>query len=222
VTGAGPPIADAPATCVYVVDDDDALRDELCEALTAVGHTVRTYTDGAAFLAVHDTLGDGCIVLDVNMPGLSGREVQEELRRAGSRHQIVMLTGAATVPLAVAALQAGAADFIEKPLKLDTLIQAVARALARLRQDNQNRCRIEAAQKRIDRLSDREHDVLCGLVLGLQNKIIAYRLGLSIRTVEAYRAHVMTKLEVPSLSEAIRLALDAGVRPVGPITRTAN
>lgn len=213
------PPTDAEHTHVYVVDDDDALRAELTETLKARGHDVTAFPDGRAFVDVHDTLPDGCVVLDVNMPRLGGREVQEALRQAGSRHQVVMLTGAATVPLAVAALHAGAADFIEKPMRPDVLIQAVDRALARLRHDLHQRTRAAAAQDRIARLTEREHDVLCGLVLGLQNKIIAFRLGLSTRTVETYRAHAMDKLGVSSLSEAVRVALDAGIEPKGAIVR---
>lgn len=213
------PVPDTPTSCAYVVDDDAALRAELADTLAAAGLEVRTFPDGRAFLYEQAMLPEGCVVLDVNMPGLSGREVHHELRRTGSHHQIVMLTGAATVPLAVEALHAGAADFIEKPMRPATLRQAVMRALERLRQDQRARGRTAAAQRCLERLSDRERDVLAGLVLGLANKIIAYRLGLSTRTVETYRAHLMDKLEVSSLSDAVRLALEAGLEPKGAIVR---
>jgi len=204
---------------VYVVDDDASLRGELADALAARGFTVTAFADGHALLDAANTVAPGCIVLDLNMPGIDGLEVQRTLMHAGSPHKVVMLTGTGTISVAVAALQNGAVDFLEKPFRLDALVAVLDRALDRQRSEQAVRARCAAAHARVERLSDREHDVLCGLTLGLPNKIIAYRLGLSVRTVETYRAHLMDKLAVTSLSEAVKLALEAEIEPKGAIVR---
>lgn len=204
---------------VYVVDDDASLRAELADALSVRGFAVRAFADGEALLAAHTSLAPGCIVLDLNMPGVDGMEAQRVLAREGSAHKVVMLTGAGTVSTAVAALHGGAVDFLEKPFRLDALVAVIDRAVQRQRGEEEERARRAATDARLDRLSEREHDVLAGLTLGLPNKIIAYRLGLSVRTVETYRANLMDKLGVGSLSEAVKLALEAGLEPKGAILR---
>ncbi len=204
---------------VYIVDDDANLRSELADALAARGFAVREFADGAALIADHATYPPGCIVLDLNMPGVDGMEVQRTLAREGSAHKIVMLTGAGTISAAVAALHGGAVDFLEKPLRVDDLAAVVDRALQRQRHEQHERASRAAAIARLDRLSEREHDVFSGITLGLPNKIIAYRLGLSVRTVETYRANVMDKLGVRSLSDAVKLGLEAGHEPKGDIVR---
>ncbi|MFS0737424.1 response regulator [Sphingomonas sp. 1P06PA] len=204
---------------VYVVDDDATIRAELVDALSLRGFATRGFVDGEAFLAEQDDLEPGCLVLDLNLPGVGGIEIQAALSRAGSPHKIVMLTGAGSVSTAVQALHAGAIDFIEKPFPMEGLAKAIGFALVRLRQDRLELLHRQEAEQRVARLTERERDVLAGLVLGLANKIIAYRLGLSPRTVETYRANLMDKLEVKSLSEAIILARDCGLEPSHRILR---
>lgn len=210
---------DAGAPSVYLVDDDAAVRDELAEALSLRGFAVTTFAGGQELLDVQAGLAEGCIVLDVNMPGLDGMEVHRRLLQAESAHKVVMLTGAGTISMAVSSVQAGAVDFLEKPFHLDGLSQAIQRAIARIRDDVRKAARRSAALASIERLSQREREVMEGLVLGLPNKIIAFRLGLSTRTVEAYRAKVMDKLEVTSVSDIVRLAAEADIVPSGAILR---
>lgn len=204
---------------VYIVDDDAEVRAELGEALELRGFVVRVFDSGDDFVAQQAGLAPGCVVLDLNMPGLGGMDVQQALVERGSAHKIVMLTGAGSVSTAVRAIHAGAIDFLEKPFLVDDLIRAIGSAVSRQIQEVEQGGRRRQAEQLIARLSDRERDVLCGMVLGLANKIIAYRLGLSPRTVEAYRAQLMSKLGVRSLAEAVQIALEAGLEPRGAIVR---
>lgn len=203
---------------VYIVDDDSALCGELTEALTARGFDVLTFPNGEDLIERAADLRAGCVLLDLNLPGRNGLEVQDALKAAHSPHVVVMLSGEGTVSTAVKALHAGAADFLEKPFRPDQLASTIAQALLRHGKDAEHADRKIAAERKVNLISEREREVLAGLVIGLPNKIIAYRLGLSVRTVETYRANVMEKLGVRSLSEAVRLAIDAELRPAGPIT----
>lgn len=204
---------------VYIVDDDEEVRSELCEALELRGFAVNVFADGASFLAAQAALPAGCVVLDLNMPGMGGMDVQQALVDIGSLHKIVMLTGSGSVSTAVRAMHAGATDFLEKPFHVDDLVRAIGNAANRQLREVQEDSRRQQAEEHVARLSDRERDVLCGMVLGLANKIIAYRLGLSTRTVEAYRAQLMHKLEVKSLAEAVHIAMEAHLEPRGAILR---
>ena len=203
---------------VYIVDDDAELSGELAEALGTRGFDVIVFSTGEQMMERAAQLSPGCVLLDLNLPGRNGLEVQSALAEAGSPHVVVMLSGEGTIGSAVRALHAGAADFVEKPLRVDHLSATISQALHRHGQKARSASRKGAAEDRIGHLSERERDVLCGLVLGLPNKIIAYRLNLSVRTVETYRANLMDKLAVRSLSEAVRLAIDAELEPTGPVT----
>lgn len=203
---------------VYIVDDDSALCGELAEALVVRGFDVLTFLNGEDLIDEAPILRPGCILLDLNLPGRSGLEVQEALKATHSPHVVVMLSGEGTVSAAVRALHAGAADFLEKPFRPDQLASTIAQALARHGQDGQQVGKKAAAQAKVGMISEREREVLSGLLLGLPNKIIAYRLGLSVRTVETYRANLMDKLGVRSLSEAVRIAIDAELVASGRIT----
>lgn len=205
---------------VYIVDDDAEVRAELGEALELRGFLVAAFEGGEVFLEREAGLAPGCVVLDLNMPGMGGMEVQAALVERSTRHKIVMLTGAGSVSTAVRAMHAGAIDFLEKPFHVDDLVRAIGSAVNRQLQEVQQDSRRRQAEELTGRLSDRERDVLCGMVLGLANKVIAYRLGLSPRTVEAYRAQLMQKLGVRSLAEAVQVALEAGLEPRGAIVRT--
>lgn len=202
---------------VYIVDDEAEMRSELAEALELRGFVVTAFGDGEAFLARQASLPPGCVVLDLNMPGLGGMEVQQALVEQTSQHKIVMLTGAGSVSTAVRAMHAGAIDFLEKPFHVDDLVRAISSAVNQQLQEVEQDSRRRQAEELIARLTDRERDVLCGMTLGLANKIIAYRLDLSPRTVEAYRAQLMQKLGVRSLAEAVQIALEAGLEPRGAI-----
>lgn len=196
-------------TVVIVVDDDEAVRDSLCFLLAAGGYGARAFPSGAALLASEGVPGAGCLLLDVRMPEIDGVTTLERLRAAGFRLPTIIMTGHADVALAVRAMKAGARDFIEKPFSDGVILEAVADALAAPAAGGRD----SAAAARIATLTPREREVLEGLVAGLPNKSIAYDLGISPRTVEIHRAHVMEKLAARSLSELVRLALAAGIDP---------
>ncbi len=194
---------------VHLIEDDEAVRHSLVFLLATVGMPVRAYELGIAFLDSLGSLQPGCIVSDVRMPGLSGLELQRQLSELGVTLPIIIMTGHADVPLAVEAMKAGAIDFIEKPFDDEVLLSAIRVALNR--QEDAGREGLESAElrKRLDTLSARERQVLDGLLAGYPNKTIAYDLGLSPRTVEVHRAHVMTKMAASSLSDLVRMALQA-------------
>ena len=195
---------------VHVVDDDDAMRDSLAFLLDCAGLEVRTYESALAFLDHVESMERGCIVTDIRMPGMSGLELVQRLNAEGISDPVIVITGHGDIPLAVEAMKAGVSDFIEQPFGDDHLLGAIRTDLARRsghRQEEKERKRIA---ERIDSLSQREREVLDGLVDGKPNKIIAFDLGISARTVEIYRANLMTKMQAGSLSELVRMALQAG------------
>ncbi len=193
---------------VFVVDDDPGVRDATTLLLETAGFEVTAYDSGEAFLGSASLHADGCVLLDVRLPGVGGLEVQRLLAQLGSRLSVVILTGYADIPTSVAAMRAGARDFIEKPYQPDRLIGVIDQALDR--QGTSSRPRA-AAGRLVDGLSPRQRQVLAGLVGGLSNKTIARGLELSPRTVEMHRADMMERLGVDNLSEALRIAYDAGL-----------
>ena len=198
---------------IYIVDDDDAVRASLHSLLSVRADLViRSYRSGDAFLAEAKELDSGVLLLDFHMPGASGLDVLHTLN-GGSTFVPIILTGQGNVGLAVQAMKAGALDFIEKPYEADQLLQIVDSAFARLEADSDAAARVDQAAAKIAKLSPRETDVLKGLIEGRSNKVIAYELDISPRTVEIYRANLMEKLEVRSLSEALRVAFAAGLFP---------
>ncbi|MEZ0241948.1 MAG: response regulator transcription factor [Sphingomonas sp.] len=198
---------------IYIVDDDDAVRASLHSLLSVRADLViRSYRSGDAFLAEARELDSGVLLLDFHMPGASGLDVLHSLGDSTTFVPII-LTGQGNVSLAVQAMKAGALDFIEKPYEADQLLQIVDSAFARLEADTDAAARVDQAAAKIARLSPRETDVLKGLIEGRSNKVIAYELDISPRTVEIYRANLMEKLEVRSLSEALRVAFAAGLFP---------
>lgn len=192
---------------VHVIDDDAGVRDSLAFLLATAGLTVRTYESAVAFLAVLPGAEDGCIVTDVRMPEIDGIELQRRLRAQGNTLPVVVMTGHGDVALAVAAMKAGAIDFIEKPFDDEVLLAAVRAALTRRLNEREREAHAREVRTRLRSLSERERQVLDGLVAGKPNKIIAYDLGISARTVEIYRANVMTKMGADSLSALVRMAL---------------
>jgi two-component system response regulator FixJ len=192
---------------VYVIDDDAAVRDSLVALFDAAGLPVRDFPSASAFLDVIDDVEAGCVVTDVCMPEVSGLDLLRRLNGRRSRFGVIVLTGEADVPMAVEALKNGALDFIEKPFAPEAIVDAVRSALVRLEGESDRTRRRREGAERMAALTAREHDVLGGLLEGCSNKEIARRLEISPRTVEAYRANVMTKMQAESLSELVRAAL---------------
>jgi two-component system response regulator FixJ len=196
---------------VHVIDDDDAVRDSVAFLLRSAKLDVRAYDSATAFLDALPVAGTGCIVTDVRMPDLSGIDLLRRLRDRGIMMPVIVMTGHGDVPLAVEAMKIGAADFFEKPFDDDALIAAVRAALGSYEKAARGETERAQAQQRLASLTGREREVLGGLIAGKPNKIIAFDLGISPRTVEIYRANVMTKMNAGSLSELVRMALQAGL-----------
>ena len=202
--------------CVHIVDDDDAVRQSLQSLLTIRGDTiVRNFRSGDEFLAALPDLDPGVVLLDVHMPGSSGLEVLRQLGHAKHRLAPIIVTGQGSIGMAVQAMKSGAFDFIEKPYNHVALLDVIDSAFHRLKLDGDVAVQESQAQAAISKLSARERDVLMGLIAGRANKVIAFDLEISARTVEIHRANLMTKLEVRSLSEALRIAFAAGLLPDG-------
>jgi len=200
-----------PAGVVFIVDDDEAVRDSLEALLAAKGHAVEAYASGEAFLAAYKPEFCGCALVDLRMPGIDGLGVIERLKARGSTLPIVVVTGHGDVPLAVRAMKAGAIDFIEKPYNNRTILDAVCQALARSGATAATGAESVKAAELVAQLTPRELEVLQHLVIGRPNKVIAYELAISPRTVEIHRANLMKKMQAGSLSHLVRLALAAGI-----------
>ena len=198
---------------VHLIDDDEAVRQALAFLLATAGHAVRVYDSGEAFLGVAGTVQSGCVVSDVRMPGIDGLALMRRLKEIGIPLPVVIMTGHADVPLAVEAMKAGAVDFIEKPFDDEVLLSAIRTALNRQGENGQRDAESTRIRAKIDSLSERERQVLDGLVAGHPNKTIAYDLALSPRTVEVHRANVMIKMGATSLSDLVRMALMAKLQP---------
>ncbi|MES2834547.1 MAG: response regulator FixJ [Pseudomonadota bacterium] len=194
---------------VHVVDDDAAVRDSIAFLLDTSGLSSRTYDGAAALLSRGESLEPGCIVTDVRMPEINGLEMIRRLKDLGVTLPVIVITGHADVPLAIEAMHAGVADFIEKPFDDEALLGAVQAALARGAAVRDQAAVATEVSTRLETLSTRERQVLDGLVAGHANKVIAYDLDISPRTVEVYRANVMTKMQARSLSELVRMAMVA-------------
>ncbi len=195
---------------VHIVDDDEAVRQSLAFMLSSAGLAVRVYDSALAFLSGLASPQSGCLITDIRMPGMSGIDLLKTLRDKSVSMPAIVITGHGDVPLAVEAMKAGAVDFIEKPFEEEAILSAVKRALEQCSDDKANGGAIAA---RLATLSERERQVLEGLVAGHPNKTIAYDLGISPRTVEVYRANLMAKMQAKSLSELIRMAILANVKP---------
>jgi len=195
---------------VHVIDDDVEVRQSLAFLLSTAGLAVRVHESALAFLKILPTVTEGCVVTDIRMPGMNGLELQQHLRDHRSRLPVIVMTGHGDVALAVEAMKAGAIDFIEKPFDDEVLLSAIRAALTHRAVASERHARIAAVQERLAKLSEREREVLDRLINGKANKVIAYELGISPRTVEVYRANVMTKMQADSLSELVRMALMNG------------
>ncbi|MGQ0681139.1 response regulator FixJ [Bradyrhizobium sp.] len=195
---------------VYVIDDDEAMRHSLEFLLGSVDFEVALFDSAQAFLDAMPGLEFGCVVSDVRMPGIDGIEMLRRLKTLQSRFPVIIMTGHGDVPLAVEAMKLGAVDFLEKPFEDDLLIAMVDSGLKRAEPEARQEAVTREIAERIATLSPRERQVMDGLVTGLSNKSIAREYDISPRTIEVYRANVMTKMQAGSLSELVRLAMRAG------------
>jgi len=191
---------------VYVVDDDQAIRDSLTWLLESANLPVRTMSSCQEFLEEYDD-GPGCLILDIRMPGMTGLELQEELNRQGTTLPVIIITGHGDVPVAVRAMKAGAFDFVEKPFSDDLLLDRVHAAIELDADIRGKQAHHSEIAQRIERLTPREREVMDLVVSGLINKQIAAQLSVSPKTVEVHRAHVMQKMEASSVAELVRMAM---------------
>ncbi|MCH8196979.1 MAG: response regulator transcription factor [Proteobacteria bacterium] len=201
-------------TPIFVVDDDDAVRDSLKALLETGGLSVETYASGQEFLDAYDPSRRGCLLLDVRMPDMTGLELQQKLAARPHKLSIIIITGHGDVPMAVKAMKVGAADFIEKPYSDETILESVHNACESGAPGAGKGTAVEETTARIALLSPREREVLDQLIIGHQNKMIAYELGISPRTVEIHRSRVMAKMQAKSLPQLVRMALTAGIDPL--------
>jgi two-component system response regulator FixJ len=192
---------------VHIVDDDDAVRQSLAFLLGTAGIPVRLYESAGSFVAALPGVKGGCVITDVRMPGMTGLELLRELGAKQASLPTIVITGHGDISLAVEAMKAGAVDFIEKPFEEEAILRAVRMAEQRARKEGRQSEDSAALAAKLASLSERERQVLQGLVAGHANKVIAFNLGISPRTVEVYRANLMTKMQAKSLSELIRMAL---------------
>ena len=195
---------------VHVIDDDADVRQSLAFLLSTAGLAVRIHESALSFLEKLPDAADGCIVTDIRMPGMDGLELQRRLTANKVGLPVIVITGHGDVALAVQAMKAGAVDFIEKPFDDEVLLASIRSALSLGAQDARRDAKVAVVIERLKLLTQREREVLDGLVDGKPNKIIAFDLGISPRTVEVHRANVMTKMQAESLSELVRMALLAG------------
>ena len=195
---------------VYIVDDDEAVRDSLSVLLESKAFAVKSFASAVEFLAAASSLHPGCLIGDIRMPEMDGLELQQHLIDRSLDFPLIVITGHGDVPVAVRAMKSGAVDFIEKPFTYEAILDSLAVGFLRLTAPDKDPTKVAAIAK-LELLPPRELEVLQGLLAGLPNKSIAYDLNISPRTVEIHRARVMDKMGARSLSELIRLALAAGV-----------
>jgi len=201
---------------VFVVDDDASVRGSLENLLRSVGLHVAVFASAQEFLASPHANAPGCLILDVRLPGVSGLELQEQLRRSRPDLPIVFITGHGDIPMTVRAMKAGAVEFLTKPFRDEELIDAVEQALRRVRESSDEREEMIALRGRYESLTPREREVMSHVVAGQPNKVAAADLGISETTIKIHRGHVMHKMRADSLAELVRMADRLGIpRPKG-------
>jgi two-component system, LuxR family, response regulator FixJ len=198
----------SPDIVVHIVDDEEAVRNSLAFLLSTSGFAVRTHQTATAFLEVAGDIRNGCLITDLRMPDINGVELLARLRDQGTMLPAIVITGHGDVQMAVDAMKNGALDFIEKPFADDVLIASIQRAVEIAASKVKNEAAIEATRARLASLSEREAQVLKGVVAGQANKTIAFDLGISPRTVEVYRAGLMAKMQAKSLADLVRMVMD--------------
>jgi two-component system response regulator FixJ len=192
---------------VFVVDDDPAIRDSLAMLLASSGYQAKSYASAAAFLASETPDAVGCMVVDVQMPGMNGLALQQELAARRFRLPVIVMTGHGDIPIAVQAMKAGAVDFLEKPFDDGVLLDGVRRALERVSSAQDQTLAAKETRRRQEQLTDREREVMDLIVAGKANKVIAYELSISPRTVEIHRSRVMEKMAATNLADLVRKVL---------------
>ncbi len=200
-----------PEATIYVIDDDEAVRQSIEFLLKTAGIEVRSFESAKAFLDVLPEITGGCVVTDVRMPDITGIDLLRRVREVKPELPVIVITGHGDVPLAVEAMKLGAADFLEKPFDDDLLIASARSALHQVADTTKRNAGVAEIHDKLAGLSNRERQVLEGLVAGKPNKVIAFDLGISPRTVEIYRANLMTKMSANSLSDLVRMAMLAGI-----------
>jgi two-component system response regulator FixJ len=200
-----------PETIIYVIDDDDAVRQSLEFLLKTAGISVRGFESARAFLDIMPRVRSGCVITDVRMPDITGIDLLRRVKEINPELPVIVITGHGDISLAVEAMKIGAVDFLEKPFDDDLLLAAVRSALSRDADAGKRKAALADIHEKLAALSNRERQVLEGLVAGNANKTIAFDLGISPRTVEIYRANLMTKMEANSLSDLVRMAMVAGI-----------
>jgi FixJ family two-component response regulator len=202
---------------VFVVDDDQSVRMSLANLLASEDYPVEIFASAAEYLARVPHPGPACLVLDVQLPGLGGLALHQQLREEGRTERIVFITGHGDIPMGIGAMKRGAIDFLPKPFKDDELLSAVAQALARSAEDCQQRVEVVENRTRLAKLTPREFEVFRLVIAGRLNKEIGAALGVTLRTVKTHRARVMQKIHVISVAELVRLAQKAGVAPADSV-----
>jgi two-component system response regulator FixJ len=200
---------------LFVVDDDQGMRESLRFLLESAGFAVETYASARAFLEAGGAGRSGCLVADVRMPEMNGLELQEKLAAVGSRLSVILMTGHADVPMAVGAMRAGAVDFIEKPFADEALLDSIGRALEKARARPVASAVAAEVAPRLATLTPREREVLDHLVRGSPHKVIAHALKISPRTIEVHRARIMRKMEARNLAHLVQIMLTGGAGPAG-------
>ena len=198
---------------VYVVDDDALVRRSMERLIRMAGFKVQTFESAQDFLGYNRSEGPACLVLDVRLPGLSGLELQQELSQSGKQIPIVFLTGHGDIPMSVRAMKAGAAEFLTKPVKQRTLLEAIQAAIERDRMTCHARAATEDLRSRYEQLTPREREVMKLVVAGLLNKQVAGELNTAERTIKFHRAHIVQKMGAESLAELVRMAEKLGISP---------
>ena len=204
-----------PEPIIYVIDDDDAVRQSLEFLLKTAGINVRSFESGKAFLEVLPQVHSGCVITDVRMPEITGIDLLKKVKEVNADLPVIVITGHGDISLAVEAMKIGAVDFLEKPFDDDQLLTAVRSALTQEADTGKRKAELAGIHDKLATLSNRERQVLEGLVAGSANKTIAFDLGISPRTVEIYRANLMTKMSANSLSDLVRMAMMAGILESG-------
>jgi FixJ family two-component response regulator len=209
--------AESPVSIVHVVEDDEPARTATARLLQAAGYVVRTYETAKEFLSALPSRGCGCVVLDMQLPGASGLDVQKALAEADEPLPVVFLSGRSEVPDSVQAMKSGAIDFLTKTTDGTVLLEAVSRALGRSIEERARRARQRELQARYDRLSPREREVFAHLISGQLNKQVGSDLGISEQTTKIHRHRVLQKMQADSIAQLVRMAADLGVPPLGNV-----
>jgi len=205
------------APTIYIVDDDNGVRSSIRVLMKSIGLAAAPFASAQEFLASYHSHQAGCLILDIRMPGMSGLELQEELNRRGAVIPVIFITGHGDIPMAVEAMRHGAFDFLQKPFRDQDLIDRVQKALVRDGETRQSLKEVGRTRARIASLTPREREVLDLLVKGQANKVMAQELGLSQRTVEIHRAHVMEKMAANSVAQIVRMVMDLDAHGTSPV-----